>query len=90
MRQGFTNEIRRSVGEAQNWTCYKCLKPIASYHHKLANIKENRLQFPLFLNSPFNCVGLCKECHEQRAHLFRITIQEAEVYEDWLQTLKRA
>ena len=88
MVKGFPNEIRRNVGEAQNWTCARCLNPIASYHHKLSNAKENRRRFPLFLNSPFNCVGLCNKCHEQFPHLFRITEQLAEVYEEWLKNLK--
>lgn len=89
MKLGFPNEIRMTVGEAQNWTCANGLNPIASYHHRLPNTVENKRRFPLLLNSPFNCVGLCQKCHDNYPHLFRITIQRAEVYETWLEKLKR-
>ena len=89
MTVGFSDAIRFMVGKAQNWLCAKCLKPITSYHHKLPNTVYNQKRFPLFLSSPFNCVGLCQACHDKYPHLFRISTQKAEMYEEWLQQLKR-
>lgn len=88
MRKSFSDLMRRTVGEAQNWTCFRCLKPIASYHHRLENTEVNHKKFPIFLNSPFNCVGLCQECHDQKSHLFAISLRMAEVYETWLDRLR--
>jgi len=90
MVKGFPEEVRREVGEAQHWVCKRCNKRLADFHHKLPNTSPNRKRFPLFLNSPFNCVGLCDECHEQYPHLYRISEIMAEVYEDWLNTLKNS
>ena len=86
----FPKEIKLAVYEAQNGICKNCLKPIDKkfgFHHRLPNNKPNRAKFKYFLNSPMNCTGLCFSCHEKKAHLFKITTQEAEVYEEWLRNL---
>ena len=80
----FSDEVRRSIFQAQNGYYKNCLNPIHSTHHKLPNSAPNRAKYPLFLNSPMNGVGLCLNCHKNKAHLFKITTQEADVYERWL------
>ena len=81
----FPENIKRAIYEAQNGYCKNCLNPIHSTHHKLPNNKSNRAKFKHFLNSPMNGVGLCIGCHSNHAGLFKITTQEAEVYEEWLE-----
>jgi len=83
----FPDDVKKSIMQAQNNYCKMCLNPIHSYHHKLQNTVANRKKFPIFLNSPQNCVGLCAGCHSNHAHKFRITPQEADVYEEWLTNL---
>lgn len=88
MVKGFPEHVRHDVGKAQHWVCKHCTKRIDDFHHKLPNTKPNRERFPLFLNSPFNCVGLCKTCHEKYPHLYRVSEALSEVYEDYLDNLK--
>ena len=85
----FSNELKLCLQIAQNNYCRadRCLKKIHSFHHKLSNTKQNRLTYPLFINSPFNAVGLCFYHHDQKPHEFKITEKEAEIYEVWLKKL---
>ena len=87
--KGFPEEVRIAVFDAQNGYCKDpdCLNKIDDFHHKLPNTKTNRKLFPLFINSPFNCTGLCRHTHTQKRHLFKITVQEAGMYEDYLRKL---
>jgi len=83
----FRIEVRLSVFGAQNGYCKNCLDPIDTvngWHHMCQNNRPNRAKFPLFLNSPMNCIGLCLHCHTNKAHKFRIKPELAEVYENWL------
>ena len=85
MVKGFPEFVRHEVGEAQHWVCKHCTERIDDFHHMLPNTEVHRENFPLFLNSPMNCVGLCKSCHEKYAHLYRVSFTMAEVYESWLE-----
>jgi len=80
----FSNEVKMSVYQAQNHYCKECLNKIHSWHHKLKNNEANRKLFPLFIHSPFNCAGLCCDCHTNKDHKYKVTIQEAEMYERFL------
>ena len=86
----FSTETKRMIVESQHEYCAvkACLNKIHSIHHKLHNTEYNRKKFPLFIHSPMNGVGLCYEHHKNHAHLFRITEDEAEIYEVWLTNLK--
>jgi len=83
-------DIQAEIVRAQNGFCKSegCYNKIHSIHHKLHNTSYNRKKFPLFLNSPFNLVGLCYKCHKDKSHLFRVTEKEAEFYERWLKEFK--
>lgn len=80
----FSVEVINAITKAQNHYCANCLNKIHSFHHKLSNTKANQKKYPLFLQSPFNCVGLCEKCHRDFSHLFKITEKLAEYYESWL------
>ncbi len=84
MFKGFSEELKQEVSTAQNGKCYLCTKPIVDYHHCLPNTEVNRKLFPAFLNSPFNCRGLCRHCHEQRKAELKISENEAAMYELYL------
>ena len=88
MKTTFSPEVKKSIAESQNNYCKLCLNPIHSIHHKLPNNAPNRAKYPLFLNSPMNGVGLCENAHKNKAHKFKITTQEADVYENYLQELR--
>ena len=87
--KGFPDEVKRAVSEAQNYKCKGCLNPINSIHHKVRDTEFNRRRYPLFINSPMNAVGLCSGCHTSMSHKYRITDNEAEMYEEWLVKLIR-
>lgn len=82
----FPKELKKKIAETHNGYCakHKCSKKVHSIHHKLPNTKANQQKYPLFLQSPFNGVGLCEFCHREYAHIFKINYQEADLYEEWL------
>lgn len=85
----FSQEVRDGIYKAQRGLCKACCKPIDDFHHRLPNTKCNQLLFPLFLQSPFNCVGLSRDCHDSEVRFeYRIREEEAEVYEGYLQELR--
>jgi len=84
MEKTFSQEVRGSILKAQNGYSKGSLEPIHSFHHMLPNTKANRKRCPLFIQSPMNCVGLSLRDHTHKAHKYRITEAEAQVYEDWL------
>ena len=84
----FPDDVKQSIIESQNGYCKLCLNPIHSIHHLLQNSAPNRAKYPLFLHSPMNGVGLCENAHKNKAHKFKITTQEADVYENYLQELR--
>jgi len=86
----FSPEVRKLVWNAQNGFCDNCLNRIDEvngWHHMCQNNRPNRVKFPLFLNSPMNCVGLCLYCHTNKPHLFRIKPELAQIYEEYLHNL---
>jgi len=90
MIETFSDQVKHDIYEAQNGYCAMvgCLQGIHSIHHKLHNTSYNRKKFPLFIHSPMNGVGLCYKCHKNYSHLFKVTEEEAEVYENYLKGLK--
>lgn len=86
----FSEETKQAIAEAQNFYCAKkeCNNTIHSFHHQLHNTKYYRLKYPLFIHSPFNCVGLCNNDHLNFHYLFEINENIAKVYEDYLRELK--
>jgi len=84
----FPENIQRAIYEAQNGYCKNCLNPIVDFHHKLKNSKSNNSKYPVLVNSCINCVGLCRECHSSKSHLFRIKPEIASLYEEFLEELK--
>ena len=88
---GFPEQVKRDVAKAQNNYCkgLNCVNPIHSIHHKLRNTVPNRKRFPKFINSVFNGVGLCVSCHTNNSHIYAITFEEAEIYEQFLTVLTK-
>ena len=85
----FSQETKKSIFEAQHEYCKHCLKKIVDFHHRLPNNKPNQKLFPLFLQSPFNCLGICRDAHDgPEKEVFKITLSEATIYENWLTKLK--
>ncbi len=85
--KGFSEEVKQSIRLAQNGYCKVkgCYESINDFHHRLFKSKYNIKLYPLFIHSPFNCVGLCRKAHNgPEKEQFRITDNEAKVYEDWL------
>ena len=88
---GFTSEIRAAIFRAQHGRCKICVKQIQDCHHRLENTASNRKLFPLYLNSIFNGVGLCRDCHVNKTHepeIRKPSLSEASEYENYLEELK--
>jgi len=85
----FSNEVKQAIIFAQHDFCAMkdCFNQIHSIHHKLRNTEFNRKNFPLFIHSPFNAVGLCSKCHRDYSKHFEVTEFEAEMYEEFLNDL---
>ncbi|MHA1437931.1 MAG: hypothetical protein ACTSPD_10175 [Promethearchaeota archaeon] len=89
MTPGFSEETKQAIYESQNGYCKVkgCHNSIHSVHHKLHDTEYNRRKYPLFIDSPFNAVGLCEHHHTQKSHEWRVTDQEAKMYEEYLDDL---
>ena len=89
MQKTFSDEVKQAVYEAQNGYCKICTEKIHSIHHILHNTAPNRRRFPLFIHSPFNACPLCEACHRgQNKEKFKISLKEADMYEEYLTNLK--
>ena len=58
-------------------------------HHKLSNSKSNVAAFPLFINSVFNLVLICRKHHLDGKALrsVRVTARQAMIFEEFLEKL---
>jgi len=88
MPKGFSEETKREVYEAQNGYDYFSLEPIDDFHHIVPNTKTNRKLYPLFINSPFNCLGVSRLSHIEKKSLFVISHKRTQMYEEYLRGLK--
>ena len=86
----FSPEVKQAVFNATSWYCWRkgCTEKIHSFHHKLKNNAYNREKFPLFINSIFNCAGLCFLHHTNNAGEWNISEKVAEAYENWLKKFR--
>lgn len=84
----FSPEVQENERIAHNGFCRieDCLEIIHKYYHRLPNTKTNQEKFPLFLQSQFNCAGLCYY-HGLNIEGVRISESEAQVYEEYLRRL---
>lgn len=88
---GFPTEIKTAIFRAQNGKCKLCLKQMTDCHHRLENTATNRKLFPMYLNSIFNCVGLCRDCHTNKTHepeIRKPLLSEVSEYESYLEGIK--
>ena len=88
-KPNFSFEVREAVDYAQAGWCKHCDKGIDDFHHRIHNTKANRKLFPLLIQSVFNCVGLCRECHTSESWRYSISLNEAVMYEQALTLLKQ-
>lgn len=79
------DDVKKLIFRAQNGRCDLCAEDIVDFHHKLHNTKTNRKLFPLFIDSAFNIVGLCRCCHAQFNYEFNMNEDMARAYEEYLQ-----
>ncbi len=84
MKKTFSKDVREAVRRGQEGYCETCTNSIEDFHHRLANTKVNNKLYPRLIQSIFNCVGLCRWCHEKYSHQYNITEGMAMVYEQWL------
>ncbi len=86
----FSAQTRESMHEAYNGFChcsFVCSKEVTEFHHMLANTKVNNKLYPLFLQSPFNCLPINNDCHLSKPKI-KIGENLAKVYEEYLRELK--
>jgi sulfatase maturation enzyme AslB (radical SAM superfamily) len=86
--KGFSKEVKTAVRDGQHGYCAYCTNKIDDFHHMVANTKTNQKLFPLFLQSIFNCKGLCRYCHEVNKSHYHISLDMAREYEEYLRGLK--
>lgn len=84
----FSDEVKDHVVTFQHGYCANCVSKIHSIHHKLPNTKANNNNYPLFVHSIFNAVGLCNPCHANYSHHYKITPYAAHYYEQYLERLR--
>jgi len=82
----FSEETRIKVHEAYNGYCgfLGCSKEGIDFCHRKENTETNRKLYPHFIQSVFNCVLGCRDCHTERNHQIKITDRQAQLYENEL------
>lgn len=86
-----TDWVTKRIYESQNGYCgiEGCYNKIDDFHHIKSNSKENNIKWPLFIQSPQNLIGLCRKHHNSEViYQFKISDKLADVYEDYLYSLK--
>jgi len=86
----FSKKTREAVLRASNGRCsyQDCLNMATEFHHMLPNLVYYQNLFPLFLQSPFNCMAICNDCHMTKP---KVKVKEnfAIVYEEFLNDLSK-
>jgi len=91
MRPNFSEGVRQAIFTSQNCVCAvdSCYEAIVDFHHRLENTKPHQKLFPLFLQSPFNGVGICRDHHVgPEKEKFKIREKQGRMYELYLQKIK--
>lgn len=84
-KPNFSKEIRDEIFQAQHGRCLNCGSPIDDFHHRVSNTHTNRQLYPNFIQSVFNCVGLCRSCHDSGdIYKYSIPLGLRAVYEEAL------
>ena len=86
----FSQQVRDLVFRVTHGFCeYQgCCNRATEFHHKVANTKVNQKLYPLFLQSIFNCMAICNDCHMTKPKV-KISDSYAEAYEIYLTDLKK-
>ena len=91
-KPNFSPDTVRLLKASTNGYCAipGCIAEADDLHHRLPNTKLNNKRFPLFIQSIFNAIQLCRKHHEHYGEMKWLTItdRQAECYEVWLQKFK--
>lgn len=81
----FSEEVRKRAYIITNGFCeYEgCVNKATEFHHKLANTSLNRKLYPKFIDSIFNCMPICSDCHMTKPKV-KISERRASIYESSL------
>ena len=84
----FSDNTRCMMLTANNGYCAYpgCFNKATEFHHKFPNTTVNQRLYPLFLQSPFNCMPICNDCHMVKPKI-KIREQEAIAFEVFLQEI---
>lgn len=88
----FSPKVRQMIFNASAGLCQcskECIKHITEYHHMLPNTKVNQKLYPLFLQSPMNCLGINNDCHMTKPKV-KVPEAFARTCEEWLNDLLEA
>lgn len=83
----FPDNIKEQIISCQNNYCGEdgCYNQIHSIHHKLHNTVVNNKNYPYFIQSPMNGIGLCLDCHTNKEHKHKISPIQAKIYNDYIE-----
>ena len=87
MKKTFNDKTRLAVLSSSHGFCQcsrDCTEKAVEFHHRFSNTKVNQKKYPLFLQSPMNCLPISRDCHINARHLPESLVQ---VYEEYLMNL---
>ena len=89
MGKTFSDKVRSMMLVASNGYCQypHCVRKATEFHHKFPNTKINQSLYPIFLQSPFNCMPICSDCHQWKPKI-KISENEVIAFEAYLQELE--
>jgi len=86
------NDIREMANSLYNGFCAteECVSKDIQLHHRMPNTIANVKKYSLFINSIFNLIPLCYNCHLNKSlRQWRVTDKQARLYEEYLTSVKK-
>lgn len=86
----FSDDVKLQMLKSSGGYCQAsgCINKVHSVHHKFPDTKSNNKKYPLFINSIFNAIILCIDCHQNRISEFKIPERLVDEYETYLTNMK--
>ena len=92
MKNNFSETTRKLASKINDGYCMipGCVNQSVDFHHRFPNTLYNNKRYPLFTQSIFNIANLCREHHDNFGcfEWLKITEQQAEMYNTWLDNFK--
>ena len=85
----FSVEVKEAMLAAYGYHCAMpdCSDLAEHFHHIVANTEVNNHNWPLYIQSPFNCYPICSTCHMNKPLPCKPSERLIQLFEEYLRSL---